>query len=286
MSRTRQTALPIPEGGSTLLRDRAWGVGRWVVADKGGRVKTWLKVLAPVMLSVLGLSLLRLLGPDVINQQELRALLKPLGPWAPLCFVLALTVRPLVLMPGQLFTAVGGMVFGTRAATLYCLLGSFLSSALLFLLAQRLGAGLMKRLAGPRYPAITRVARRHGFKFALLTCINPLLPTDVMIIAAAASGARFWPVTLGVLVGTIPGTFLTAEFGSGLAQGRTWATVASGVGMVVSLVLGAVLGRRIFQEINQEQVPEEDAAALPAPQKAPAPVPALATVQEPPAAVP
>ena len=250
------------------------------MADSGGRSKVWIKVLAPVVLSVLGLTTLRLLGPDVVNQEDLRAFLKPLGPWAPVFFVLALALRPLVLIPGQLFTAVGGMIFGSREATLYCLIGSFLSSALLFLAARWLGTRLMQRLAGHRYPAISRVARQHGFKFALLTCINPLLPTDVMIIAAAASGARFWPVTLGVLVGTIPGTFLTAQFGSGLAQGRTWTTVASGVGMVVSLVLGAVLGRRIFQEINQESAPEPEAPlAQPQPPRV-SPVPVLSTVQE------
>ncbi len=252
-----------------------------------GRGKVWLKVLAPVLLSVLGLTTLRLLGPDVVNQEELRAFLKPLGPWAPAFFVLALALRPLVLLPGQLFTAVGGMVFGGPAASLYCLIGSFLSSALLFLLARRLGTRLMRRLAGPRYPAITRAARKHGFKFALLTCINPLLPTDVMIIAAAASGARFWPVVLGVLIGTVPGTILTASFGSGLAQGRTWTTVASGVGMVISLVLGAVLGRRIFQEINQ--APEEDVEPAPAPvppRVAVAPVPVLSAVQDTPPPAP
>lgn len=234
---------------------------------KGGRVKVWLKVLAPVLASILGLTTLRLLGPDVLNQQQLRAVLAPLGSWAPVAFVLALAVRPVTLLPGQVFTAVGGMIFGSKAATVYSLMGSFLASALIFALSRWLGTRLMKRMAGERYPAIARAASRHGFKFAFLTCINPLLPTDVMIAAATAAGARFWPVTMGVLLGTIPGTFLTAQFGSGLAQGHTVTTVVSGVGMVVSLVLGAVLGRKIFQEIHQD-VPSEEPSA-PEPSRAP-----------------
>lgn len=224
----------------------------------GGGLKVWLRVLAPVVLSIASLTMLRLLGPDVINQKDLHAFLAPLGKWAPVVFVLCLAVRPVTLLPGQLFTAVGGMIFGTRAATLYSLLGSFLASALIYGLSRWLGRRLMKRMAGSRYPAITRAAKRHGFKFALLACINPLLPTDVMIAAATAAGARFWPLSLGVLLGTIPGTFLTAQFGSGLAQGRTVMAVVSGVGMVVSLVLGAVLGRRIFQEISDESAHTEE----------------------------
>ncbi|WP_343211043.1 TVP38/TMEM64 family protein [Archangium violaceum] len=218
----------------------------------GGGLKVWLRILTPVLASIAGLTMLRLLGPDFINQKELHGFLAPMGKWAPVLFVLFLAVRPVTLLPGQVFTAVGGMIFGTRAATLYSLLGSFLAAALIFGLSRWLGTRLMKRMAGSRYPAITRVARRHGFKFALLMCINPLFPTDVMIAAATAAGARFWPLTLGVLLGTIPGTFLTAQFGSGLAQGHTVMTVVSGVGMVASLVLGALLGRRIYHEINEE----------------------------------
>ncbi|PTL85993.1 hypothetical protein DAT35_03505 [Vitiosangium sp. GDMCC 1.1324] len=232
--------------------------------------------------------MLRLLGPDFINQKELHAFLAPMGKWAPVVFVLCLAVRPVTLLPGQLFTAVGGMIFGTRAGTIYSLMGSVLASALIYGLSRWLGTRLMKRMAGSRYPAITRAAKRHGFKFALLTCINPLLPTDVMIAAATAAGARFWPLAMGVLLGTIPGTFLTAQFGSGLAQGRTVMTVVSGVGLVVSLVLGAVLGRRIFAEISEESsAPEEEQPEPGSPPRGPPLAtkgqlgrPALSTFQE------
>jgi uncharacterized membrane protein YdjX (TVP38/TMEM64 family) len=221
-------------------------------------VKLWLRLLAPVLASIAGLTTLRLLGPDFVNQKDLHAFLAPLGKWAPILFIFFLAVRPVTLLPGQVFTAVGGMIFGTLPATLYSLVGSLLASALIFGLSRWLGRRMMKRMSGSHYPAITRAAKRHGFKFAVLACINPLLPTDVMIAAATAAGARFWPLAMGVVLGTIPGTFLTAQFGSGLAQGRTVMTVVSGVGMVVSLVLGAVLGRRIYQEVSEEAPPEEE----------------------------
>jgi uncharacterized membrane protein YdjX (TVP38/TMEM64 family) len=264
------------------------------VKGAGGGLKVWLRVLAPLVLSIASLTMLRLLGPDVINQKDLHAFLAPMGEWAPVAFVVFLAVRPVTLLPGQLFTAVGGMIFGTRAATLYSLLGSFLASALIYGLSRWLGRRLMKRMAGSRYPAITRAAKRHSFKFALLTCINPLLPTDVMIAAATAAGGRFWPLSLGVLLGTIPGTFLTAQFGSGLAQGRTVMTVVSGVGMVVSLVLGAVLGRRIFQEISEESAQDEEQPEPQAPPRSSPPLvakgqlgrPAISTFQELPPAGP
>jgi uncharacterized membrane protein YdjX (TVP38/TMEM64 family) len=216
---------------------------------KGG-VKKWLKVLTPVGASIGGLLLLRLLGPDVIDQRQLHDFIAPLGAAAPLAYLLALWLRPVTLLPGNLFAAVGGMMFGTLMGTVYALIGSFLAASLVFLIARKLGVRLMKRLSGEHYGALTRAASKHDFQFALLTCINPLLPTDMMLAAAAASGARFWPSVAGVLIGTVPGTFLMVQFGSGLAQGHTLMTVVSGVGLVLSLILGAFLGRRVYKEIT------------------------------------
>lgn len=242
---------------------------------KAGAVKGWLRVLAPVLASIGGLVMLRLLGPDLVSQGQLSAWLEPLGRAAPWAFIAALAVRPLTLLPGHLFAAVGGMAFGTLAGTAYAFAGSFLGTLLLFHLARKLGAGPMKRLAGEAYPALARAARKHDFQFALLTTINPLLPTDVMLAAAAASGARFWPSVAGMVLGTLPGTFLMVQFGSGLAQGRTLMTVVSGVGLLVSLVLGAFLGRRVYKELNTAPVPppEPPAARSPsAPRRRKAPV--------------
>ncbi|WP_425334822.1 TVP38/TMEM64 family protein [Myxococcus stipitatus] len=204
-----------------------------------------------MLVSVGGLLMLRLLGPDFIDQRRLADVLAPLGKAAPLAYISFLAVRPLTLLPGQLLTAVGGMMFGTLAATLYSLTGSFLSATLLFALARKLGTRPMKRLAGGRYPALVSAARRHDFLFAFMACVNPLCPTDVMLVASAASGARFWPSVAGLMLGTIPGTFLTAQFGSGLAQGRTLMTAVSAAGLVVSLVLGVFIGRRFYKALSE-----------------------------------
>lgn len=224
-----------------------------------GGVKKWLRVLAPVGASIGGLLLLRLLGPDVMDQRQLRDFIEPLGKAAPFAYLLALAIRPLTLLPGTLFTAVGGMVFGTLMGTVYALIGSFLGSLVVFAIGRKLGVRPMKRLAGEHYEALARAASKHDFQFTLLTCINPLLPTDMMLAAAAASGARFWPSIAGIMLGTLPGTFLMVQFGSGLAQGRTLMTLVSGIGLALSLVLGAFLGRRVYKEVNAaEPVPPSE----------------------------
>jgi uncharacterized membrane protein YdjX (TVP38/TMEM64 family) len=226
-------------------------------------IRKWLKVLAPVLASIAGLVTLRLLGPDVVDQHRLAVWLKPLGAAAPWVFVFFLAIRPLTLLPGQLFTAVGGLVFGTRAATVYALVGHFLGSALTFWLARKLGKGPFKRFTGARYAYFKQAARRHGFSTGFILCLSPLFPTDFIVAAAAASGARFWPLALGVLLANLPGTVVTTMFGSSVGQGKTIASLLTGAGMVLSLILGAFLGRKLVREIQAPVAPAETRSTEP-----------------------
>jgi uncharacterized membrane protein YdjX (TVP38/TMEM64 family) len=235
-----------------------WGMptrGKWTKrAILGARMG------APVVLGLGGLAALKFLGPDSVDSRELIALFEKFGVIAPLAFVVFLGLRPVALLPGQLLTAVGGMVFGAVSGTVYALVGSFLSTALLFYLSRRLGTGLMRKVAGRRYGKLQAIVSHHERKFLALTAINPLIPTDVVIVAAAASGARFRPAVTGVLLGTLPGTILTAQFGSALGQDNPWLTAASALGLAVSLGLGTYFGRRALREI-----PEAGAARVESP---------------------
>lgn len=206
------------------------------------------RVVLPVAGSLLGLLALRLLGPDWVSQERLRAWLAPMGAWAPVAFVAFLVVRPVTLLPGQLFAAVGGMLFGLRAGVAYALLGSLLSSLVVFWLGRH-GSTRMERWLGSHYQAVSASARRHDFAFTFAGCVNPLAPTDVLLALAASTGARLIPSVLGVLVGTIPGTLLTVAYGTALGGGRTVGTIFSAVGLGVSLVVGVWVGRKVYREV-------------------------------------
>ncbi len=236
-------------------------------ADGGARF--WLKLLAPALGSIIGLVALRLLGPDIVSQQRLSGWLRPLGEWAPIAFIFFLAIRPVTLLPGQVFTAVGGILFGTLMGSVYAMVGSLLATGLIILLSKRFGKRLMKRAAGEKYKALKITAQKNDFKFAVLATINPLFPTDVAIALGASSGARLWPTIAGVLVGTLPGTFLTAQFGSALSQGKTVMTAVSAVGMVASLVLGVYFGHRAVKDFHRadEAVQKEEHATPPSPER-------------------
>lgn len=242
----------------------------------GGRsLKGWLQLTAPVLASILGLVLLRIFAGSLVDQERVRTWIAPLGEGAWVAFVLFLAVRPLTLLPGQLFTAVGGLLFGAAWATVYSLVGSFLASLVIFLLARRMGIRALKRVAGTQYRALETVTRENAFRFAAVSCLSPLLPTDVAQVAAFSAGAGFWPVALGTLIGTLPGTYLTAAFGSAIGQGKPLATGLAALGMVLSLVLGVWIARRISQEVKAQKgrPPAPPVATRPPPRSTPRPGP-------------
>ena len=73
--------------------------------------------------------------------------------------------------------------------------------------------------------------------------------------------ATLGALALGAVVGSIPGTLLTTFFGSSLSQGKTWTTMASVVGLLLSLTLGIILGRRLAKELKVtegEPTPSQD----------------------------
>ena len=260
------TSLRSPVKHPPSIADSKEGSNLWAMALKaanslGRRARGALRVGVPIAAALGGLVALKLLLPGYVQKQQLVAFFEPMGVWAPVVFLLVLAVRPAALIPGQLLCAVGGMIFGTFWGSAYALIGSVLSTSLLFLVASRVGSGPMRKIWGQRYDAVHAVARSHDFRFAAVCTLNPLLPTDPIVVVMAASGTRYWRTILGVLAGTIPGTIVTAHFGAALTERNPWMTAAAGIEIAASLALGMVLGRTVVRELRREQRRQRAASA-------------------------
>ena len=222
--------------------------------DPDSRPRLW-KLVLPLGASVLGLCMLKLLDPHLVSRGQLLALLRPLGPYTPLVYLALLLVRPVTLLPGQLLTAIGGVLFGGLQGTLYAIVGSFLGSSLTFFIGRRWGRRWIHRALGERAPLLEKAARENDFLFALVFTLNPLIPTDPILALAASSGARYGRTMAGTLLGIVPGTLATAYFGMALSAGHPWVIGVSVVGWAVSVVGGIAVGYRVYREVMQTQLP-------------------------------
>lgn len=222
--------------------------------DRARRRGIGWRLFLPLGASILGLCTLKLLDPHLVSREQLLGWLHPLGPWTPLAFVGLLTIRGLTLLPGQLLTAIGGLLFGGWAGTLYAILGSFLNAVLIFFIGRRWGTRLLRKVFGARLPAFEAAMRANDFLFTLVFTLNPLVPTDPMLALAGCAGARFWRTMAGTLLGILPGTVATAYFGSALAAGHPWVIALSVSGWAVSVAGGVWVALRLYREVMAPEV--------------------------------
>ncbi|HEY3445648.1 MAG TPA: VTT domain-containing protein [Myxococcales bacterium] len=201
------------------------------------------------------------LSPDLVGAPA-AALLAQVGVYGPALFVALLAVRPVLLLPGQAFAALAGVLWGTLEGSALALVGAVLAMVLVTTLGRRLLRRPIARLAGEHRDELARVAANHDLAYAFLITLNPLLPTDVCVALGSGAGGRRGRLVLGAILGSVPGTVATAAFGSAVSRDEPVLVALSLVGIAGSVVGGALLARSIWRELK---VPEPEPAARRAP---------------------
>jgi uncharacterized membrane protein YdjX (TVP38/TMEM64 family) len=164
--------------------------------------------------------------------------------------VALLAVRPVLLLPGQAFAALAGVLWGTLRGSALALLGAALAMWLVTTLGRRLLRRRLGRLAGERRDEWARVARRHDLAYAALVTLNPLLPTDLCMALGSGAGARRGRLVAGAVLGSVPGTIAAAALGSAASREEPVLGALSLLGLAVSLVGGALLARKAWGELR------------------------------------
>ena len=89
---------------------------------------------------------------------------------------------------------------------------------ILFLAARYAFADLVAARAAPFMARIRPGIERDGFLYLLALRLVPVFPFWLVNLVAAASGMRVLPFALATVLGIIPGTFVYAWVGAGLAN--------------------------------------------------------------------
>lgn len=173
------------------------------------------------------------------------------GAWADLLFVLIMALAVLLLLPGILFTAGAGFVFGLVKGAAYVVLGTTIGAALAFLMARYLlGRRARQFLAGhTRLRLLDAEMARHDWKVVMLIRLIPFFPGKLSNYIFGLTSASFRGYLVGSLIGFVPFSVHNVYLGSIAADlatlgqreiGRTpleW--VVYGLGFVATV--GAVI---------------------------------------------
>jgi len=221
-SRMRESALPEPE-----LLDPEKPIDAERLAEEllppreRPRVATRLAVIAAFLTGIAALAaawrwgpLSELVRPDAIAAWG--AAVKQAG-YAPLAVVAAYVFASLVALPITLLILATAFVFGPVESFLYALGGSTLGAAAGFWLGHAMGRGAVRRLAGRRLNALSRMLAERGVLAMLTVRVLPVAPFTLVNLVAGASHLRARDFVLGTLLGMAPGIAAIVLFSDRLA---------------------------------------------------------------------
>ena len=171
-----------------------------------------------------------------------------LGVAAPAGFIGAYALLSLLLVPGALLSAMGGVLFGPLLGGTLAVVGGLIGSTAAFFIARRLGRGQVERLTGPRMEGLDARLQRSGVTTLIVVRLAPLVPYSLLNFAAGVTGINARSYLIGSAIGLIPGAFAYAAIGSGLDTPLSVDFVGGVALAVISVTVGRILDKRMHRD--------------------------------------
>lgn len=212
---------------------------------KGGR---WIKVLLLVL--ILALFFWWIAQSDIVREslsdpEALRWFVLKFGILAPVGFIILQMFQTMFsIIPSQLTTILAGFIFGPLWGLVYSLVGAFLGSLFIFLLARRYGS----RIASFFFTEEEIVHFILFFKQKKLLAlfmarIAPLFPNDLISFSAALTDISLFHFNLVSTAGFMVQMILLAYFGAELRGGSFTLPL-----QVITLIISFLLALFLFKE--------------------------------------
>ncbi len=177
------------------------------------------------------------------SRSGVQRLVRGAGPLAPLSFVVLYVVLTLLMFPGAIVTAAGGVLFGVALGTVYAVVGASIGATLSFFVGRRLGRSEVEKIAGQRLGKLDRWLERNGFVAVLYLRLIPVVPFNVLNYAAGVTGIQSRDYVLATAIGIVPGTFAYAALGGSFDDPASPVFIAA-VGLIVLLAFAGPLVNR------------------------------------------
>ncbi|MCA1804190.1 MAG: TVP38/TMEM64 family protein [Xanthomonadaceae bacterium] len=197
------------------------------------------------------------------------------GAWAPLFFILVMTVVVVLLLPGVLFTTGAGFVFGLVEGSIYVVAGTTLGAILAFLIARYMFGNRARHfiMAHTRLRLVSEELTPNGWKIVLLTRLIPFFPSKISNYFFGLTQFSLRGYIGGSLLGFIPFSIHNVYLGSIAADITTlgarnldrspleWSLYGAGfIVTVIAVVYLNYLARRALARYAEKGAIEEDLA--------------------------
>jgi uncharacterized membrane protein YdjX (TVP38/TMEM64 family) len=208
------------------------------MSERRAPVRWWVWLLAGIALAALIAGLVLWWRPIygfLSDREQVRGWIEGFGAWGPMAIVLLEMIQALLApIPGQAIEAVSGYLYGPWLGALYSMIGLAIGSSITFALARRFGRPLAIRLIGKQSMArLDDLVRRGGAPFFFLIWLLPFAPDDLACLAAGLTPMPIQQFMVLMIVGRMPGVFVSVVVGAHVAQIQPiwWAVLFVGIGI-------------------------------------------------------
>ena len=210
-------------------------------------VRWWVWLVAGLILVVLAAALIQwwqplygLLNDLLPSQEQVAAWVESLGIWGPVAIILLEMIQALLApIPGQAIEAVSGYLYGPWLGTLFPMIGMAIGSFIIFSLSRRFGRPLVVKLVGQKSMAqLDDLVRRGGAPFFFIIWLLPGAPDDLACVAAGLTPMPTRQFMVLMLVGRLPGVFMSVLFGAHVTDipRELWIALFVGIAIVALVV--------------------------------------------------
>ena len=178
------------------------------------------------------------------NPEALKNLLLGLGILAPIGIIILQFFQVTIsIVPSQITTIVAGFVFGPLLGLVYSIIGAFLGSMFIFMLARKYGKSLALKFFPKKDLVHFNVMFKKKKRWTLfLARMAPLFPNDLVSFGAGLTNIKFRNFNLISTIGFVIQMAILSYFGSELSTGKiSWPLV------VISVVVSGLLLTTIFK---------------------------------------
>jgi uncharacterized membrane protein YdjX (TVP38/TMEM64 family) len=189
------------------------------------------------------------------------------GTWyGPLLYIVAYLLRPLVLFPASLMTALAGNVYGLGWGFVIGLIAGTLSAGIPYAVGRwfsRDDNPLDNDESASRLRRFTDLMKENPFQ-AVLTMRLLYLPYDAVSVLAGNLRIPFWKFALATAVGNLGGTFAFVGIGASIEGDLASGQLSLNPGVLVFSVVVLIASLALSRYLNRKENPEDAVPMTPA----------------------
>ena len=184
----------------------------------------------------------------VIDIEEVRRVVSPTGPAAPLIYVVVSAALGALFVPGSILAAGSGLLFGPVLG-MFVTLGAAVGTAIVASrIGRRAGRDSARALVGrERAERIDALIERGGLWAVVGQRFIPGISDALASYAFGAFGVPLWQMVVGSFIGSAPRAFAYTALGASIGNRSSALTYAAIAVWCVSAVVGAFAARRGYR---------------------------------------